>query len=84
MFQSRAESCDKIWKSKFEPYSLQQSRKTQKKLKWIEMVYQNAIYPVFLDIAKFPDFPWKKADVSRTQGVYHVIHIIFGSSFGKV
>ena len=32
---------------------------------------------VFLDIAKFADF-------SRTQRVCHVIHIIFGSSSGKV
>ena len=32
---------------------------------------------VFLDIAKFADF-------SRTQGVRHVIHIVFGSSLGKV
>ena len=32
---------------------------------------------VFLDIAKFTYF-------CRTQGVCHVIHIFFGSSFGKV
>ena len=30
---------------------------------------------VFLDIAKFADFRWKNTDVSRTQGVCHVIHI---------
>ena len=36
---------------------------------------------VFLDIAKFADFRLKNADVSRTQGVYH---IVFGSSLGKV
>ena len=29
---------------------------------------------VFLDIAKFADFRWKNADVSRTQWMYHVIH----------
>ena len=34
----------------------------------------------FLDIAKFGDFQWKNVDASRTQGVFHVIHIIFGSS----
>ena len=39
---------------------------------------------VFLDITKFADFRWKNADVSRTQGVCHVIHIFFGSSLGKV
>ena len=35
---------------------------------------------VFLDIAKFT----KNTDVSRTQRVCHMIHIVFGSSAGKV
>ena len=39
---------------------------------------------VFLDIAKFADFLLKNADVSRTQKVCHVTHILFGSSLGKV
>ena len=39
---------------------------------------------VFLDIAKFADFRLKNADVSRTQGVCHVIHKIFGSSLSKI
>ena len=39
---------------------------------------------VFLDITKFADFNWKNADVSRSQGVCHVIHIFFGSSLGKI
>ena len=39
---------------------------------------------VFLDITKFADFQWKNADVSRNQGVFHVIHIFFGFSLGKV
>ena len=39
---------------------------------------------VFLDIVKFANFRWKNADVSRIQGVCHVIHIFFGSSLGKV
>ena len=47
-------------------------------------MYQNAIYICFLDIAKFADFRRKIADVNRTQGVCHVIHIFFGSSLGKV
>ena len=47
-------------------------------------MYQNAIIAVFLDIAKFVDFRWKNADVSRTQGVCHVIHIFFGSPLAKV
>ena len=36
---------------------------------------------VFLDIAKFVDFQWKNTDVSRTQGMWHVTHIIFWISF---
>ena len=39
---------------------------------------------VFLDIAKFADFWWKNADVSRNQRVCHVISTIFRSSLGKV
>ena len=39
---------------------------------------------VFLDIAKFNDFPWKNADAGRTQGVCHLIYIFFGSSSAKV
>ena len=39
---------------------------------------------VFSDIGKFADFWWKSADVGKTQGVCHVIHIFFGSSLGKV
>ena len=46
-------------------------------------MHLNAIYP-FPDILKIADFRWKNADVSRTQGVCHVIHIFFGSSLGKV
>ena len=42
-------------------------------------MYQNAIY-----IRKFADLPWKNADVSRTQGLCHVIYIFFASSLGKV
>ena len=39
---------------------------------------------VFLVIAKFADFRLKNANVSRTQGVYHLIHTFFGSYLGKV
>ena len=38
----------------------------------------------FLDIAKFADIRWKNADVSRTQGMCHVIHMFFESSLGKI
>ena len=37
--------------------------------------------PVFPDILKIADFRRKEADVSRTQGVCHVI---YGSPLGKV
>ena len=33
---------------------------------------------VFIDITKVADFSWKNADVRRTQGVCHVIHVYFG------
>ena len=46
-------------------------------------MYQNSIYILFLDIAKFADFRWKINDVRRTQGVSRDLHI-FGSSLGKV
>ena len=39
---------------------------------------------VFFDITKVADFRWENDDVSRTQGVYHMIYILFESSLGKV
>ena len=39
---------------------------------------------VFSDIAKVADFHRKNADVSRTQGVCHMIHTFFGSFLGRV
>ena len=39
---------------------------------------------LYSDTAKFDDFQWKDADVSTTQGVYHVTQIVFESSLGKV
>ena len=48
---------------------------------------RNEIYnyiSVFLDVAKFANFRWKYADISKTQGMRHVIHIAFGSSLGKI
>ena len=47
-------------------------------------MYQNESTSVFSDIAKFSDFRFKNADVSTTQEVYHVIHIFFRFSLGKV
>ena len=39
---------------------------------------------VLFDITKVADFRWKNLNVSRTQGVYHVIYVFSGSSLGKV
>ena len=38
----------------------------------------------FFDIEKFADFQWKNTDVNRIQGMFHVIHVFFGSCLGKV
>ena len=56
----------------------------QKKLKELGIMYENAFYIWFLDIAKFVDLRWKSADVSRTQGMCHVIHLFFRFSLSKV
>ena len=45
---------------------------------------QNAIYTVFLDNVKFADFLSKNFDISRTQGMCHLIHMFFESSLGNV
>ena len=39
---------------------------------------------VFLNITKIADFWVKNADVTRTQGVCHVIYTFFRSSLGKL
>ena len=39
---------------------------------------------VFVNIATRADLHLKNADVSRTQGICHAIHIVFRSSLGKV
>ena len=57
---------------------------SQEKFKELESMYENAIYICIFDIAKFDDFQWKNDDVSRTQGVCHVIHIFFEYSLGEV
>ena len=40
--------------------------------------------PVFSDILKIAGFRWKNADVSRAQGVCHMIYVFCGSYLGKV
>ena len=42
------------------------------------------IISVFLDMTKVANFQRINADVSRTQGVCHVIYMIFGCSLRKV
>ena len=39
---------------------------------------------VFRDITKFIDFLPKNADISRNQGVCHVVQIVFVTSLNKV
>ena len=39
---------------------------------------------VFLDVTKVVASLWKNAVVSRTQGVYHVVYMFFGSSLCKL
>ena len=48
---------------------LNHSLKTQKNLKESGNMYHNSVY--------IPDFWLKNADVSRTQGVYHVMSYFF-------
>ena len=66
------------------PCLIKQSLKTQKKLKELKMCAKIQSVSVFLDTAKFGGFRWKNADVSKTQGVCHMIHLFFGSPLGKV
>ena len=47
------------------------------KVKIIRNYLLKCICTVFLDITKVADFQWKNADVSRTQGVCHVIYIFW-------
>ena len=39
---------------------------------------------VFLNQTEVVDFQGENADVSRAEGVFHMIYIFFGSSLGKV
>ena len=60
-----------------------QSLQTQEKLEEFEIMYLNGISICISWYSKICWFLVKNADVSRTQGVYHVIHIVFESSLGK-
>ena len=57
------------------------SKKVKKEL---EIMFKNAIYTFISWYRKIYWFPVKNADVSRIQGVCHVVYIFFGSSLGKV
>ena len=57
--------------------------KDSKKLKELEILKMKSL-SVFLDITKIADSLSKIADISRTQGLRHVIYIFFRSSLGKV
>ena len=70
--------------SKLQPCLLKQPLQTQKKLKEVEIMQQNAIYICISCSRKIGWFPVKNTDVSRTQEARHVIHIFLASSLGKV
>ena len=56
-------------------------------LKELEIMYQYVVYICISSngfLVKSTDFQWKHFDISRTQGLCHVIHIVFASSLGKV
>ena len=55
---------------------------SKKKKKELEIIIKIQSISVFLHVTKFTDFRWKNADVSRSQGVSYVIHMILGSSLG--
>ena len=45
---------------------------------------QNAIYVCIFQYNKICSFLARNADVTKTQGVFQVIHKLFGSSIGNV
>ena len=57
--------------------------KDSKKLKELEIIYQNVIYICISWYIQICWFAVKNADVSGNQGLCHVIYIPFGSSLGK-
>ena len=63
---------------------IERTFKDSKKVERIwNYVLQCNIY-LYFSITKVSDFYWKNTDVSRTQGVCHVIYMFIGSSLGKV
>ena len=58
--------------------------KGSRKVKNYKLCIKMQSISVFRDIAKFADFCRKNTNVSRTEGMCHVIHILFGACLGKV
>ena len=79
-FILRSFVCDIICLSKELP--VQSKLLTQKNRVWKLLRITNE--DIRTDITKIAEFGWKNADVSRTQGMCHVIHVFFESSLGKV
>ena len=69
----------KLW-----PRLWKKSLSTQEKLEELEIIYLNGIYIYVSWYSKICWFPVKNADISRTQGVCRVIHIVTGFYLGKV
>ena len=76
---------EKAWSSQFcwhhqnsNYIYLKKSPKTQKKLKNQNLFTKTQSISEFSGIAKLADFWSKSVDISRTERVYHVIHIFFG------
>ena len=63
---------------------MKKSSNTQKKLKELETMYQNAICNSFSSHSQICRFPVKNTDVCRTQRMRHVIHEFLESSLDKV
>ena len=53
-------------------------------LKESEIIYQNAVYTVFLDIETSELQQIQQTLLSRTQEICHIIKIFSGSSLGEV
>ena len=69
----------KLW-----PRLWKKSLTTQEKLEELDITYLNGIYIYVSWYSKICWFPVKNAEISRTQGVCRVIHIVTGFSLGKV
>ena len=59
-------------------------KESKKKLKELQIMYENAIYIWIFWCRKIWWFSIKNVDVSRVKGLCRVIHIFLGSSLGKV